>query len=113
METRAALDPMAQRESLRRMADAYLAGEDARHPHASPLYADLSTLPPLLVQVGTDEVLLDDATRFVEAAENAGVKATLEVWDDMFHVWHAFVTALPEAREANARIGDFLAEAWG
>lgn len=107
MTTCAALDPMVQRASLQRMADAYLAGGDPRTPLASPLFGDLRHLPPLLIQVGTAETLLDDARRFAARASEAGVEATLEVWDDMIHVWQAF-GMLPEARDAQARIGEFL-----
>lgn len=108
MTTRAVADPMVQRDGLQRMAEAYLAGADPRAPLASPLFAELRHLPPLLVQVGTAETLLDDATRFAARARAAGVEVTLEVWDDMVHVWQAFAFVLPEARDANARIGAFL-----
>jgi acetyl esterase/lipase len=108
MESRAAADPMVQRDPLQKMADAYLNGADARTPLASPLFADLRHLPPLLIHVGTAETLLDDSRRFADRARAAGVDATLEVWEDMVHVWHAFAFVLPEARDANARIGEFL-----
>ena len=108
MTTRADADPMVQRAPLQRMADAYLNGADPQTPLASPLFADLRHLPPLLIHVGTAETLLDDARRFAARATAAGVDATLEVWDDMVHVWHAFAFVLPEARDANARIGAFL-----
>ncbi|HEY0301790.1 MAG TPA: alpha/beta hydrolase [Rhizomicrobium sp.] len=110
MDGRADLDPMVQRVPLQRMADAYLAGADARAPLASPLFADLHGLPPLLVHVGTAETLLDDSTRFADAARAADVPLTLEVWDDMVHVFHAFAFLLPEARLANEKIGAFLKE---
>ena len=105
MTTCAARDPMVQREGLLQMAAAYLAGQDARSPLASPIHADLRELPPLLVHVGTAETLLDDATRLAERARAADVPVDLEVWDDMIHVWHAFAPLLPEADEAIARIG--------
>jgi acetyl esterase/lipase len=108
MASRAAVDPMVQRDALQRMADAYLNGADGSTPLASPLFADLRHLPPLLIHVGSAETLLDDSRRFAARASTAGVDATLEVWDDMVHVWHAFGFVLPEARDANARIGDFL-----
>ena len=98
-------DPMVTERTLGLMADAYLGGTDRRSPTASPLFADLAGLPPLLLQVGSGELLLDDATRFAERAEAAGVDVTLERWDDVFHVWHAFADLLPEARDAIARIG--------
>lgn len=112
MDSRADADPMVQRAPLQRMADAYLAGADPRTPLASPLFADLRHLPPLLIHVGTAETLLDDSRRFAERARAAGVDATLEVWDDMIHVWHAF-GFLPEARDANARVGAFLRQRLG
>ena len=113
MDGKAEADPIVQREPLQRMADAYLGSADARTPLASPLFADLRHLPPLLVHVGTAETLLDDSRRFAERAEAAGVDVTLEVWDDMVHVWHAFGFILPEARDANARIGRFLRQHLG
>ena len=67
----------------------------------------------MLIQVGTDEVLLDDSTRLAERAKAAGVDATLEVWDEMIHVWHYFYPMLREGREAIARIGDFIRSQMG
>ena len=104
------VDPMVQRDGLLDMAAAYLDGHDPRAPLASPLYADLRGLPPLLIHVGTAETLLDDATRLAERARAAGVAVDLEVWDDMIHVWHAFAPLLPEADEAVARIGTWVRE---
>jgi acetyl esterase/lipase len=108
MTTRAAADPMVQRDSLLPMAAAYLAGQDPRLPLASPLHADLRGLPPLLVHVGTAETLLDDSTRLAERARAAGVPVDLEVWDDMIHVWHAFAPLLPESDAAIARVGEWV-----
>ena len=106
--TRAAADPIVDASTLRRMASAYLGSSDPRTPLASPLHGDLRGLPPLLVQVGTDEVLLDDATALVARARAAGVDATLEVWDRMVHVWHWFLPMLDEAQAAVDRIGAFV-----
>jgi acetyl esterase/lipase len=108
MTTKAAVDPMVQRDGLLKMAAAYLAGQSARTPLASPLYANLSGLPPLLIQVGTAETLLDDSTRLAERARKAGVNVTLEPWEDMIHVWQAFASLLPEGRDAIERIGEFV-----
>jgi acetyl esterase/lipase len=108
MTTKAAADPMVQRDQLLKMAAAYLAGQNPRTPLASPLYADLSGLPPLLIQVGTAETLLDDSTRLAERARKNGVQVTLEPWEDMIHVWHAFASLLPEGRQAIDRIGEFV-----
>ncbi|MFM8408864.1 MAG: alpha/beta hydrolase [Alphaproteobacteria bacterium] len=108
MDTHDHLDPMVRPDGLREMAAMYLGGLPAETPLASPVHADLRGLPPLLVQVGTAEVLLDDATRLAERARAAGVDVTLEVWDDMVHVWQAFAAILPEARDAIERIGAFV-----
>ena len=108
-QTRAADDPLVQRREIQMMADAYLAGADPKTATASPLFADLAGLPPILVQVGTAEVLLDDANGFAERARAAGVDVELDVWEDMIHVWHAFADLLPEARDAIDRIAAFLA----
>jgi monoterpene epsilon-lactone hydrolase len=113
MSARAERDAMVQREMLVGMRDAYLAGKDARDPLASPLYADLSGLPPLLVQVGTAEVLYDDSTRLAERARAAGVEVTLEPWEDMPHVFQLFASMLPEGREAIEHIGEFIREKTG
>jgi acetyl esterase/lipase len=108
VETRAAEDPMVASDRLKLMADAYLAGGDPRAPLASPLYADLAGLPPLLLQVGSAEILLDDAVRVAERARAAGVEAELRVWEDMFHVWHAFAEILPEGQQAVDEMAAFL-----
>ena len=77
---------------------------------AAPLYADLKGLPPLLIQVGDAEVLLDDATRLATRAADAGVDTRLEVWPEMIHVWQNFAAILPEARQAIDGIGSFVRE---
>ncbi len=110
MHTNAEVDPMVERDGLERMAQAYLAGQDPRAPLASPLHARLDGLPPLLIQVGTAETLLDDSTRFAERAKSAGVEVTLEEWEDMIHVFQAFSPLLPEADRAIERIGGWLRE---
>jgi phosphinothricin tripeptide acetyl hydrolase len=102
-------DPLISRDGLTDMAVQYLAGRDAAAtPLASPLYADLTGLPPLLIQVGGDEVLLDDSTRIDARARAQGVASTLEVWDEMVHVWHFFGMQLTAARDAIGKIGDFV-----
>ena len=106
--TRAAVDPIVTREGVGAMATAYLAGKDPKTPVASPLFADLHGLPPLLIQVGDAEVLLDDAVLLAERARKAGVDATLDVWDAMIHVWHWFFPMLDEGQAAIDRIGEFV-----
>jgi acetyl esterase/lipase len=105
--TCADLDFLVSEPGLKRMADWYLAGQDSRTPYASPLHADLSGLPPLLVQVGDAEVLRDDSTRLVERAKAVGVDATCEVEPDAPHVYHA-LPGVPEAEEALDRLGRFV-----
>ena len=108
MRTRAGVDLMIQPDRLKETADLYANGADLRQPQLSPLHGDYTGLPPLLIQVGDAEVLLDDATRVAAIAEAAGVDVTLEVWDEMPHVFQAFVGLLPEADQAVARIGAWL-----
>ena len=89
-------------------ANLYLGDADPQNPLASPLYADLKGLPPLLIQVGTDEILLDDSTRLAERAREAGVNVQLDVWQDMIHVFQAFADWAPEGQEAIEKIGQYI-----
>lgn len=93
---------------IRESARLYLAGADPRNPLASPLYADLAGLPPLLIQVGSDELILSDATGLAERARAAGVPVTLQVWDGMQHEWHFAAGLIPESRQAIEAIGTFI-----
>jgi acetyl esterase/lipase len=106
--TNAEADPSVSKERLLKIAKVYLAGKDPRAPLASPIHADLTGLPPLLLQVGGIEVLLDDSTMLKARAKEAGVPVEMEVWDDMPHVWHHYAPILPEAREAIGKIGEFV-----
>ncbi|AKF07959.1 alpha/beta hydrolase [Sandaracinus amylolyticus] len=106
--SRAGVDPMLPASLLKGWCRHYLGDIDPRHPLASPIHADLRGLPPLLLQVGDAEVLLDDSVRLAARAKEAGVEVTLEVFDDLFHVFQAFAGALPEGRAAIATIGAFL-----
>ena len=108
MTSKADVDPMVQRGPLLRMAAMYLNGQNPRTPLAAPLHADLRGLPPMLIQVGTAETLLDDSTRLAERARAAGVDVTLDPWDDMIHVWQAFAMLLPEGQQAIDGIGTFI-----
>ena len=108
MDVLAERDPMVSRALLDQCAEAYLKGQDPRQPLASPIFADLAGLPPLLVQVGTAETLLDDSRRFEAAAKAAGADCTLEEWEDMIHVWHTFAAILPEAQQAIDRFASFV-----
>jgi acetyl esterase/lipase len=101
-------DPMIDNENVATLAAYYLAGADPRMPYASPLYADAAAFPPTLIQVGSDEVLLDDAVRMADRLRVAGCEVELEVWPRMPHVWHLFVPLVPEASRAIERIGRFV-----
>jgi len=108
IEAKAAADPIVEKSRLLEMARLYMNGADPRIPLASPLHADLAGLPPLLIHVGSAEILLDDAVRLAERARAAGVETELEVAEDMIHVWHLFAPMLSEGREAIGRAGAFL-----
>ena len=104
---KASVDPIVTQEGIGLMTRAYIGAGDPRRPLVSPLYADLRGLPTLLIQVGSDEALLDDAVGLAERARAAGVDATLEEWPAMIHVWHWFLPMLDEAERAIDRIGAF------
>jgi epsilon-lactone hydrolase len=108
MKTREQADPVVRRDMLTQMAGAYLGGKDARTPLAAPLYADLKSLPPLLIQVGDAETLLDDSNRLAQRARAAGVEVKLEVWPEMIHVFQLFAGFLPEGQQAVDGIGQYL-----
>jgi len=101
-------DPMRRTDHPPLFVNDYLAGADPRTPYASPLYGDPAGLPPTLIQVGSDEVLRDDAVRMAERMRTAGCEVELEIWPRMPHVWHVFVPLIPEARRAIERIGSFV-----
>jgi acetyl esterase/lipase len=106
---RAHLDPIVNYDSSLAHARRYVGPDgDLKHPLASPLYADLHGLPPLLILVGTHESLFDDSSRFASKAREAGVEVELDVWDEMIHVWPLFADMLPEGRAAIERIGAYV-----
>jgi epsilon-lactone hydrolase len=107
MTTRAEQDPFSTPAMLRQFAADYLAGADPKTPLASPLFASLTGLPPLLIQVGTADLLLSDSQRLAAAASEAGVDVTLEVGEGLPHVYQILL-GTPEAAEATERIGKFL-----
>lgn len=106
--TKAEADPIVRRSGVEEMARAYLGATPPRTPLASPLFGDLHGLPPLLIHVGSDEVLLDDSVQLAARAKAAGVDATLEVYERMIHVWHWFLPMLDEAQTAVEAIGRFV-----
>jgi len=105
---KAAVDPIVTQESVTLLAKAYVGAGDVKAPLVSPLYADLAGLPPLLVHVGSDEVLLDDALGLGERARKAGVDVQVEEWPAMIHVWHWFQPMLEDAERATKAIGEFV-----
>jgi phosphinothricin tripeptide acetyl hydrolase len=105
--TKADVDPIVRQAGVAEMAQAYLGNASPQAPLASPLFADLRGLPPLLIHVGSDEVLLDDAVQLAARAKAAGVETTIEVWERMIHVWHWFLPMLDEAQSAVEAIGRF------
>lgn len=107
-ESRATVDPWIRREDLETFRDRYLQGVDPSHPLASPCFADLTGLPPMLIQVGDHEVLLSDSERLYERARAAGVDVTLEVQPEVWHVWHLMAPMLPDAVDAFERISSFV-----
>ena len=109
LASRGEVDPLIDKEYLNELAEAYLpAGMDRRDPRVSPLYADLTNFPPMLIQVGSDETLLDDATRFAAHAGAADVAVTLEVWPHMIHAWPLWNARLEDGRRALASAGEFI-----
>lgn len=108
VQTRAEADPMIKGDALGPMASIYAGDSAVDHPLVSPLYADLAGLPPLLMQVGDAEVLLDDTTRVAEKAKAAGVDVTVEIEPQAFHVYQAMAAMIPEAQAAVDRIGEFV-----
>jgi len=108
LQRNAEADPMLRGTEGARLASYYLAGADPRTPYASPLYADPTGLPPTLIQVGSDEILLDDSVRMAERMRAAGCQVELEIWPRMPHTWQVWARVLPEARAAIERIGAFV-----
>jgi len=108
----ARIDPMIRTSWSKRCAAVYLDGRATDDPACSPLFADHRNLPPLLVQVGTDEVLIDDATALADRCRDAGVDVTLQVFDGMWHVFQSSVGAMTEADDAVAKIAGFLRSHW-
>ena len=109
--TKDAVDPLIHKDYLGELADAYLHGAtDRKDPHVSPLFGDLSQLPPMLIQVGSDETLLDDAVRLAAGAGAAAAAVTLEIWPHMIHAWHVWNARLEAGRLALGSAGRFMRE---
>jgi acetyl esterase/lipase len=106
--TRKSADPMLRSPQLQPSGGAYLGGADPRHPLASPIYGDLRGLPPLLIEVGDNEILLDDSRRLADRARADSVNVTLHEWPEIFHVFPIFPHLMPEARDADEEIARFV-----
>jgi monoterpene epsilon-lactone hydrolase len=105
-------DPIFQPEMLAGPAGAYLAGADPRDGRASPLYAVPEVVPPLLIQVGGDEILLDDARRYAQAAADKGGEVRLDIFEGLHHVFQGATRDLPAARRALDAVAAFLNRHW-
>ncbi|MCI0516764.1 MAG: alpha/beta hydrolase [Woeseiaceae bacterium] len=108
LKTRAGVDPWFDPDNMPEMVRRYCGNRDPKAPLISPLYGDLSGLPPLLIQVGDHEILLSDSTRLAERVTKTGGSATLQVWPEMWHVFQYFIGQMPESAKAIADIGSFL-----
>jgi epsilon-lactone hydrolase len=107
--TKEAVDPLIHKSYLCELAEAYLGGAvDRKDPRVSPLFANLAGMPPLLIQVGSAETLLDDAMRLAAAAGEADVSVTLEIWPHMIHAWHLWNARLEPGRHALSSAGTFV-----
>lgn len=113
MDAKAAVDPLLSRAYLSELARLYLNGADARGPLVSPLGADLAGLPPMLIQVGSAETLLDDSVRLAAVAGAADVAVQLEIWPHMIHAWHLFYPEVADGRHSLASAGAFVARRLG
>jgi len=111
IDNRDGLDPQASRLGLTLLAKAFLNGALPNDPDASPVFADVRGLPPILVQIGENEVMLSDAMRLATHLGENRVRVSLEVWPGMFHVWHLFAAILPEGMQAVANAALFLDQA--
>jgi monoterpene epsilon-lactone hydrolase len=113
METNANVDLRVARPALLRMREAYHCDQETENPEVSPLFGDLARLPPVLIQVGSVEMMLDDAERFTAKARQVGVDVDCQVFAGMQHVWQSSVGRVPEADQAIAGIGNWVKARWG
>jgi monoterpene epsilon-lactone hydrolase len=112
-QSRAHVDPLTSRQELQDAVSLYIGDRDPREPFISPLFADLASLPPLLIQVGDHEVLLSDSVAFAEKAAHSNVEVELQVWEGMWHVFQAWSAGLPEGQQALDEIGRFVRMKFG
>lgn len=109
-QTKKEIEPMLLPQAFPLWVKNYVGDADPKLPYASPLFGDLEGLPPIYIQVGSDEILLDDSVLFVQKAKAAGVSVTLDIYKGYFHVFQSFFKYLGEARRANKKLGEFLKE---
>lgn len=109
IETHRDRDPVLGRMQTKSHAAWYAGNAPLDHPHVSPLFGDYADLPPMLIHVGTEDILLDDATRLADRAKSQGAAMDIEIWEGMVHVWHYYAEWIPEGRDAIRRIGEFFA----
>jgi epsilon-lactone hydrolase len=103
-------EAVLQKDTLREWAACYFGKEKPEHPLISPLYADFHGFPPLLIQVGSQEILLDDARNLAEKTRSDGVDVTLKIWEGMWHDWQALGSLIPESRQAFEEFDQFVHE---
>ena len=108
IRSRRQVDPIFGRDGGPQYAPAYIGAHSPADPLVSPLFADLHSLPPVLIHVGNDEILLDDSTRIEEKLKAAGVNVHLKIWNGMWHVFQAFSPWVPEAQSSIEIIGTFI-----
>ena len=113
VKDRAAIDPWFSPEGIEIVASHYCEPEEKTHPWVSPVFADVSGLPPLYIQVGEREILLSDAERLAEKQRVAGGEVTLEIWPGMWHVFQFCTLKMPESRRAIRSIGDWIRQRLG
>lgn len=108
IKTKEAVEPLLPVFMVERWAQWYVGDADPTNPLISPVFADLSDLPPMLVHVGSHEILLDDSVRLKENADKTNTKMTFAVWDKMFHVWHTSWRFVPEGKKALLEVVDYI-----
>jgi len=112
-ESRADRDPWFHAADVGVVVDYYCGQDEVRNPLVSPVFANVAGLPPAYIQVGDDEILLSDSTRYADMLRAAGIGADIEVWPEMWHVWQLFVGKMPESRKAIDGIGKFIRKTLG
>ena len=108
VKTRASRDPWFRPDEIEVVIRYYCPNEDVRNPLLSPVFANVAGLPPTLIQVGDDEILLSDSTRFADKLRTAGIDVELEVFPEMWHVFQLFVGKMPESKAAIQKIGAYI-----